>query len=185
MLFRTCAPAKRRALLSVLSTFIVRGTRRCGACDSMFSTCDLRAWSCAEPTCLNTKDRDSQCGRQSWRAIPSAWRWPSLKPQCNCRLFLASAGAMHKHRSKSKVVRHSQARLRLPFWSTMIPPGARGGAAAAAARYESAQKCWRWPARNPADGDGPDRPPCTWQSFLPPSRRGPCPGGRGEGALRS
>ena len=50
-------------------------------------------------------------------------------------------------------------------------PGARGGTAGAAARYESAQKCWRWPARNPADGDGPDRAPCTLQSCLPPSRR--------------
>ena len=42
-------------------------------------------------------------------------------------------------------------------------PGARGGTAGAAARSESAQKCWRWPAGNPADGDGPDRAPCTWQ----------------------
>ena len=33
-------------------------------------------------------------------------------------------------------------------------PGARGGKAGAAARSGSAQKCWRWPARNPAEVGG-------------------------------
>ena len=32
-------------------------------------------------------------------------------------------------------------------------PDARGGTAGAVALSESAQKCWRWPAGNPADGD--------------------------------
>ena len=62
-------------------------------------------------------------------------------------------------------------------------PGARGGTAGAAARSGSAQKCWRWPAKNPADGDGrlagPDRARGTWQSCLPPSRQGPCQGCQG------
>ena len=75
----------------------------------------------------------------------------------------------HAHRQKSRRSESSR--------------GARGGTAGAAARYESAQKCWRLPARNPADCDGPGRAPCTWQSCLPPCRQGPCPGCRGEGAL--
>ena len=42
----------------------------------------------------------------------------------------------------------------------------------------------RTSARNPADGDGPDRALGTWQSCLPPSRQVPCQGCQGEGALR-
>ena len=38
-------------------------------------------------------------------------------------------------------------------------PGARVGTAGVAARNESAQKCWRWPAGSPDDGDDPDRAP--------------------------
>ena len=61
-------------------------------------------------------------------------------------------------------------------------PGARVGTAGAAAPNEPARKCWRWPARSPGDGDGPDTAPCTWQSSVPPSRQGPYLGCLGEAA---
>ena len=47
----------------------------------------------------------------------------------------------HAHRQKSQ--------------RNVSSPGARVETAGAAARNESARKCWQWPARNPADGDGP------------------------------
>ena len=63
-------------------------------------------------------------------------------------------------------------------------PGARVETTGAAARNESARKCWRWPARILGDGDGPDTAPCTWQSCVPSSREGPCLGCLGEAVIR-
>ena len=62
-------------------------------------------------------------------------------------------------------------------------PGARVETTGSAARNESARKCWRWPARIPGDGDGPDPAPCTWQSCVPSSREGPCLGCCMDGAV--
>ena len=58
---------------------------------------------------------------------------------------------------------------------------------------QQAQQLAMNPPRSAGDGRQEIQPtamvpielPSTLQSCLPPSRRGPCPGGRGEGALRS